>query len=229
MKHPPIPAKVNQKLERALRPHNDAIIAALVNLVIAVAFIGLPESILSFPAWLPLLCVVVCESFLLVTHYRSRYDLNQRVGFGLLMIQFCFLSLVVGSLVWGLPHNRALGGEAMLQTGARLWLANILVFTTWYWRFDGGGPHVRGKEECEHTSFLFPQMSMTDAERSLVHQSAWHPGVIDYLFLAFNTSTALSPADTAVIGRAAKLTTMVQALISLSIVVVVVGRSVNVM
>ena len=40
---------------------------------------------------------------------------------------------------------------------------NVLVFALWYWRIDGGGPHVRHKRKPqERSSFLFPQMMLPD-------------------------------------------------------------------
>jgi uncharacterized membrane protein len=60
------------------------------------------------------------------------------------------------------------------------------------------------------------------------NQSKWEAGFIDYLFLAFCFATALSPADTPPLTRRAKLQMMVQALISLVIVVVLIGRSINI-
>jgi uncharacterized membrane protein len=56
---------------------------------------------------------------------------------------------------------------------------------------------------------------------------AWSPGFLDYLFLAFNTSTAFSPTDTAVLSRQAKVLTMMQALLSLVILAVLVSRAIN--
>jgi len=58
---------------------------------------------------------------------------------------------------------------------------------------------------------------------------AWSPHFVDYLFLAFNTSAAFSPADTAVLSRWAKLGMMTQALISLSIVVLLAARAVGIL
>ena len=52
---------------------------------------------------------------------------------------------------------------------------------------------------------------------------------MDYLFLAFNTSTAFSPTDTPVLTRWAKSLTMLQALISLTVIAILVGRAVNIM
>jgi uncharacterized membrane protein len=55
----------------------------------------------------------------------------------------------------------------------------------------------------------------------------WSPGLLDYLFLAFNTSTAFSPTDTAFLSRRAKVLMMVQALQSLLISGVIVARAIN--
>ena len=51
----------------------------------------------------------------------------------------------------------------------------------------------------------------------------------DYLFLAFNTSTAFSHTDTAVLSRWAKLGTMLQSLISLTIIALLAARAVNIL
>jgi hypothetical protein len=55
----------------------------------------------------------------------------------------------------------------------------------------------------------------------------WSPTFVDYFFLAFNTSTAFSPTDTAVLSRWAKLLCMLQAVISLSIVAILASRAVG--
>jgi uncharacterized membrane protein len=58
---------------------------------------------------------------------------------------------------------------------------------------------------------------------------SWAPNFIDYLFLAFNTSTAFSPTDTAVLSRWAKAGMMLQSLISLTIVALLAARAVNIL
>jgi uncharacterized membrane protein len=55
----------------------------------------------------------------------------------------------------------------------------------------------------------------------------WMPDFLDYLFLAFNSSTAFSPTDTLVLSRRMKLLMMSQALISLAVLAVVAARAVN--
>jgi len=74
------------------------------------------------------------------------------------------------------------------------------------------------------SSFLFPQMLSQEGENV-----PWSPHFMDYLFLAFNTSTAFSPTDTAALSRWAKLGMMLQSLISLTIVALLAARAVNIL
>jgi hypothetical protein len=62
-----------------------------------------------------------------------------------------------------------------------------------------------------------------------IREQTWKPGFVDYLFLAFNTSTAFSPTDVPVLSRWAKAMMMVQASISLGTVVILAGRAVNIL
>ena len=70
-------------------------------------------------------------------------------------------------------------------------------------------------------------MALTDDKLEQLGQTDWSPGFVDYLFLAFNTSSALSPADTAALSRWAKLLMMTQAIISLTLIAVVAARAIN--
>ena len=72
-------------------------------------------------------------------------------------------------------------------------------------------------------------MTMETAAKAAAGASAWSPGFVDYLFLAFNTSTALSPTDAPVLSRWAKLLMMLQAMISLTIVGLLAARAVNIL
>ena len=60
-------------------------------------------------------------------------------------------------------------------------------------------------------------------------EDLWSPGFIDYLFLAFNTSTALSPTDSPVLSRWGKPLMMVQVLISFMSVALLAARAVNIL
>jgi uncharacterized membrane protein len=130
------------------------------------------------------------------------------------------LSLLVRALI---AHKEP--APLMLRSAAALWFTNVIVFASWYWRLDAGGPHER-ERRVGHTggAFLFPQWTLDDPV-----SQAWSPMFVDYLFLAFSMSMALSPADTAVLARWAKVLVMIQAMISLTVVVVVAARAVNVL
>ena len=62
-----------------------------------------------------------------------------------------------------------------------------------------------------------------------IGEQCWSPGFVDYLFLAFNTSTAFSPTDSPVLSSWAKLLMMVQALISFATVALLAARAVNIL
>lgn len=119
---------------------------------------------------------------------------------------------------------------ALLRSAVLLWATNVVVFALWYWRLDAGGPHQRDRR-ARHTkgAFLFPQMTLDQDAKRESGQENWSPNFVDYLFLAFNASTALSPTDAPILSRWAKLLMMVQSLQSLAIVVLIAARAVNVL
>jgi hypothetical protein len=117
-----------------------------------------------------------------------------------------------------------------LRSGGALWLTNVLVFALWYWRLDGGGPRKRETEhEFGSRSFVFPQMQIEKMERKTFGVDSWHPGFVDYLFIAFTTSSTFGPTDTPVLTHWARLLTMTQILISLTIMVLLISRAVGVL
>jgi hypothetical protein len=57
----------------------------------------------------------------------------------------------------------------------------------------------------------------------------WRPSFIDYLFVAFTQSSTFGPTDAPLLARWAKVLTMIQIFISLSIVVLLISRAVGVL
>jgi uncharacterized membrane protein len=55
------------------------------------------------------------------------------------------------------------------------------------------------------------------------------PGFVDYLYLSFTTSTALSPTDTLPLTNRMKLLMMLEAMISLLTIALVFARAVNIL
>jgi uncharacterized membrane protein len=72
-------------------------------------------------------------------------------------------------------------------------------------------------------------MSLDQTARVTMGEQCWSPGFVDYLFVAFNTSTAFSPTDCPVLSRWAKVLMMIQALISFATVVLLAARAVNIL
>ena len=167
----------------------------------------------------------------LLTHHRQKYSTNAALGFinsGVLTL-FMIWSLTL--LVLGLPkHTEA--PTTLLRSALALWISNILIFALWYWRLDGGGPNRRDiTAGHSRGAFLFPQMTQEGSSSHVMPDgnSLWSPQFIDYLFLAFNTSTAFSPTDSPVLSRWAKGLTMMQSSISLSVTVLLAARAVNIL
>jgi uncharacterized membrane protein len=72
-------------------------------------------------------------------------------------------------------------------------------------------------------------MTLNQQAKRQMGEECWSPGFVDYLFLAFNTSTAFSPTDSPVLSRWAKVLMMLQALISFATVVLLAARAVNIL
>ena len=135
----------------------------------------------------------------------------------------------VALLIGALPSHKESPTDLLLSA-ASLWFTNILVFALWYWRLDAGGPHRRDSRAGHpEGAFLFPQMTMLPDAKAEAGQELWTPNFVDYLFLAFNTSTAFSPTDVPVLARWAKVLMVLQSLISLTILVLLAARAVNIL
>jgi hypothetical protein len=191
--------------------------------------LALPEALSVGPAWL-LLAVVVALLIPTVLARVRRVDwLNQALGYALNAVVTLDLSWSLYLLIAALPSH-AESPRDMLRSAAALWISNVLVFASWYWRLDGGGPNERDRRQGPHDgAFLFPQMMLTDEIKRQLGEERWRPGFVDYLFLAFNTSTAFSPTDSPVLSRWAKVLMMVQALISFTTVALLAARAVNIL
>jgi uncharacterized membrane protein len=112
----------------------------------------------------------------------------------------------------------------LLLTGGAIWLTNVIVFALWYWEFDRGGPVARAFAIQTSPDFLFPQMATPE-----LAPASWEPEFVDYLYLSFTNAMAFSPTDVMPMSRWAKLTMLVQSLVSLLIAVLVIARAVNVL
>jgi uncharacterized membrane protein len=114
--------------------------------------------------------------------------------------------------------------STLLLTGGAIWLTNVIVFAMWYWNLDRGGPAARAQALKSYPDFLFPQMTAPE-----LSPPEWQPQFFDYMYLSFTNAAAFSPTDTLPLARWAKMTMMVQSIISLGTVVLVIARAVNIL
>jgi len=192
-------------------------------------YLALPESLTVGPTWWLPVAVIVLAAPLLVSHRMGRHQLDTALGFTLTSILTLAMIGSVAFLIGLLPAHKE-SPTQLLRSAASLWITNVLVFALWYWRLDAGGPHARDEREAHaNGAFLFPQMTMLKRVEAATGQTRWSPHFVDYLFLAFNTSTAFSPTDTPVLTRWAKVLMMVQSLISLTVLAVLAARAVNIL
>ncbi len=185
---------------------------------------SLPEPLSVGPGWLLLAVIFVLTIPLLISNHRGEFNIARILTFTMNALITLAMIASLAFLIQGLPHHRNTP-QALLRAAVALWVTNVLVFALWYWKLDGGGPLMReGRRGRLESSFLFPQMLSQDGGDPL-----WSPHFMDYLYLAFNTSTAFSPTDTAVLSRWAKAGMMLQSLISLTIIALLAARAVNIL
>jgi hypothetical protein len=190
---------------------------------------ALPSPLTVGPDWLLLALITVLSIPTILAHQRGKRRLNDTLGYLLLSVVTVELVISLSLLISRLPAHKESPKE-LLIAATGLWVSNLLLFASWYWRLDAGGPNER-EVRGTHTggAFLFPQMMLDADLKEKMGDAHWSPGFVDYLFLAFNTSTAFSPTDVPVLTRWAKILMMVQALISLSTVVLLAARAVNIL
>jgi hypothetical protein len=196
--------------------------AILGMLVVGVLYAALPSKLLVGPGWILIIVEIVLLLPIAVTLLTGR-------GLPITAIRPCFFGLFglltaaeilsIVLLVTTLSTDKY--ALYLLRAAAILWTSNILIFGLWYWQIDGGGPLKRHLSDHQAADFMFPQQ--TDG-----NTRGWVPHFLDYLFLAFTASTALSPADTFPLSRSAKSLMMVEALISMTIIVLLAARAVNI-
>ena len=97
--------------------------------------------------WLLLAIVTVLLIPTVVAHRTGKMLLNR-------VLSHIVLSAVTASMVWSLtlliirlPEHLD-PPQALLRAAVALWVANVLVFASWYWRLDAGGPNRARSAGC---------------------------------------------------------------------------------
>ncbi len=192
-------------------------------LIAAILYAWLPPKIALVQPWILLAIMPFFLVAVALLRKRGKRRIAHHLGHISTAVMTCFIAYSLIFLVVGIFRG-AVAASVMLRASGILWVMNIIVFALWYWRLDAGGPMARAdRGNHEIGCFLFPQMTLRK-----IDAGPWIPHFVDYLFVAFNTSTAFSPTDTAILSRWAKLLVMTQSIISLGLVVLVVSRAVNI-
>jgi uncharacterized membrane protein len=217
------PTASNQK--NHMQAHLLSRLAALAGVMaLGVLYLFLPDKLTIGPSWL----LLVIEAALtlpfviaLTTQRHLPHGLVRTAALVTLGVTTLALAIGIALLVYTLPQPGT-KGPFLLRSAGILWVFNILVFALWYFEIDGGGPLKRHMAGPQATDFLFPQYAPGN-------QNSWMPHFLDYVFLAFTSATALSPADTQPLTKKAKALMMIQAVFSLVVIVLLASRAVNIL
>lgn len=149
---------------------------------------------------------------------------RKRALFAVVIAANAYFTLILLLDSYGLV--RVLGGfreaaQTMLVDAALMSVSNILIFSIWYWIIDPPGVEDASSEGVPW-AFLFPQRG-----GALKDYEHWSPAYPDYLFIGFTTSFAFSPTDALPLSRAAKMLMLLQAAISVVIVLGIAGGAIN--
>ncbi len=225
---------------KAAPPSDEPRWHASIGILIALAlYVTLPQKVTIGPFWLfPLLVLGLLIPLSLASPYRrNETDVQRAASVALIAVVNLFnifsVALLVVQLIHPSPHHHVQSGRDLLLAGIQIWATNILVFGLWYWELDSGGPEARANardaSKFVNPDFQFPQMMGGAQAPAMCVQSGWKPLFADYVFLAFNTATALSPADTMPLTRLAKMLMMTESAISFATIAVIISRSINIL
>jgi len=108
--------------------------------------LALPSSLAVGPDWLFLVVLGVLILLYGLAGLLGRYGFSTVLGYLLVALVTADMSWSLGLLVAGLPSHQQTP-IVLLRSAAALWCTNIIVFASWYWRLDAGGPHAREQRE----------------------------------------------------------------------------------
>lgn len=193
----------------------------LTRITLAEAGIGdLPfRASLTFSPALVILLVIAVVAWAMDRDALFRYATLSYAG-----IFTAQLVLSIVGLVITLPiRNGQFGPTSLLRDALVVWIANVLIFTVWYWMLDRGGPEKRFWGVPERADFTFPQQ-----RHNFPGWEHWKPKFLDYLFLAFIFSTNFSVPDSEVLSHRGKILAMIQISNSFVTLAMVVARAISI-
>ncbi len=223
------PSKIFGNASRELRKEARRWPALLALLVIGAAFLVLSDRLVFGPVWLFILIMLALVVLAIIFRLKGNHRLNHYLLLALCILVTLAEVASISLLIASLP-DKTVNATSLLRDAGLLWATNIMVFALWYWQTDAGGPYARSHESCQdyrqQAELLFPQLTLQEQRLDLAE---WRPVFIDYLFVAFNTSTAFSPTDTPVLSAKLKVLSMLQAVLSLVTLATLGARAINIL
>lgn len=193
---------------------------AILTIVLVFALImSLPSRYREAPLWVSWVGVGCCVAAMAAVSIASASAFLHRVErFILIAVVIIGCALNIASAVRliadMLTAKHAYSSITLLATATAIWTLNVLLFALLYWQTDRVGPRLRSED------FHFVQQEGSETTK-------WEPRFIDYLFLAFATSTSFTPPDSArATSQRAKLLAMLQALISMVTLFLIASRAI---
>ena len=213
--------------ETARRPDLEPRWPIVLTIIVVFALTLLPGRVRAFPPWATVLIVVVLiapMAGLWLSPAKQRWlQIESIVTVATVLIAGAGMILDLKDLfVRMVTPPTGITGIQLLNSSIALWSTNILIFSVLYWRVDRGGIVARAEGTPGAPDWLFPR---EEANHELL--AAWRPTFVDYLFLAFCTAAAFTPAEAMPMTTRAKLLMMAEGLISLVTVLAIASRAIG--
>jgi hypothetical protein len=188
---------------------------ALAVITLVLLLTALSGRIRIFPIWVPYIlgiALIVPMVAITLTTAKARWAHIEHI----VMLLFFVFTVV--------RRSAEIGGNQLLTSSIATWVINVVAFSLLYWQLDRGGPEARANNTGPKPDWLFPQEGVPEDV-----PPDWRPTFIDYLFLGYSTATAFSPTDVLPLTARAKMLMMLESAISLSTIVVVASRAINIL
>ena len=147
---------------------------------------------------------------------------HRRLTFAVLTLQTLGLTLDVIGLLASTLFGKHANPIYLLLEAALVHVATVLLFASWYAAIDHHRQVARARGTATRQRFGFPQ----HAGRYPGYEG-WVPGFVDYVTLAFTTSSSLGPAEALPLAPPAKMLVTFQVSLSLVILLVLAARAIG--
>ena len=198
----------------------------LTSIVVLILVVSSPVRIRAFPGWVPYVLIIGLNVPMVALALANEKRRWLAIEHAVMLLFFAGLGFtladeVIYLVTTLLRHSSSVDGVQLLASGVVVWVSNVLLFSLAYWRIDRGGPEARLNQSDTKPDWLFPhQENAAPTDKN--------PTFVDYLFLAYWTATAFSPADALPLSWRAKLLMMLESMVSLVTIIVVVARAIGI-